>query len=267
VYQRKIETLNQHTTRHQLLIAVKSKKIGTYKAQAQNTYGHTISTCQVKKSAQPIGQRKAAFQESELQVPNTSTSRRLSNVAAANQDQIQAAAAQKPIVIQGLANIQVDLGSPCALTCKSKYDIEQQWIKDGQPILGSKSADGNIFTKSDRTSDGNTHVINIKQFKQENSGNYELILKNKLGQVNSQGQIEMKGVLPTFIVEPKSAAVIQGKKAEFICRVTGSPKPEVCDHSLLLFKNNVMSMFVCFFLGAMASQRTSSTIGWQNFNC
>lgn len=37
----------------------------------------------------------------------------------------------------------------------------------------------------------------------------------------------MKGVLPTFLVEPKSTAVVKGKTADFSCRVAGSPKPEV----------------------------------------
>jgi hypothetical protein len=37
----------------------------------------------------------------------------------------------------------------------------------------------------------------------------------------------MKGIPPTFTLEPKSIAVVKGKIAEFICRVAGSPKPEV----------------------------------------
>jgi len=37
----------------------------------------------------------------------------------------------------------------------------------------------------------------------------------------------MKGIPPTFTVEPKSTAVVKGKIAEFNCRIAGSPKPEV----------------------------------------
>jgi hypothetical protein len=220
--------------RHHLIISSKHKKLGIYKAQGQNTYGHTISTCHVKKSAHSIGQQKAAFEKSELQAPVTPNQRRRSSVTAANIEQIPQIT-QKPVLIQGLSKIQVDLGSPCALTCKSKYDTEQQWIIDGKPIVGTKSSDGNIFTKSDRSTDDNTHVLNIKQFKQENSGNYEVILKNHLGEINSKGQLEMKGIPPTFTVEPKTAAVVKGKIAEFNCRVSGSPKPEVKILLLLFF--------------------------------
>lgn len=232
-YDRKTEILNSHTNRHHLLIAAKHKKVGIYKAQAQNTFGHTISVCQVKKSAHSIGQRKAAFEESELQPPAQNIQRRRSSVTPVNLEQLLQVT-QKPVLVQGLVKLQVDLGSPCALTCKSKYDTEQQWIKDGQPITDSKSPDGNIFTKSDRAVENNTHVINIKQFKQENAGNYELVLKNNLGEINSQGQLEMKGIPPTFIIEPQTAAVVKGKMAEFICRVAGSPKPEVTIDSVFL---------------------------------
>jgi len=225
-YKRKTESLNPHTSRHQLFIDQKHKKLGIYKAQAQNTFGHTISTCQVKKSAHSIGQRKAAFEETELHAPVPSQQRRRSSVTPLNAEQLQQVT-QKPVIVQGLSKAQVDLGSPCALTCKSKYDTEQQWIKDGKPIVGEKSADANVFTKSDRSNDGNTHVINFKQFKQENSGNYEVILKNTLGEVRSQGQLEMKGVPPSFVAEPKTTAVVKGKTAEFISRIAGSPKPDV----------------------------------------
>ncbi len=178
----------------------------------------------MKKSSHTIDKQKtAAFQEAELQVPAPPPQRRRSSVTAPpNIEQTQ-----KPIIVQGLSTLQIDLGSPCALTCKSKYDTEQQWIKDGQPISDKTLTDGNIFTKSDRSIESNTHILNIKQFKQENSGNYELILKNNLGQINSQGRLEMKGIPPTFTLEPKSIAVVKGKMAEFNCRVAGSPKPEV----------------------------------------
>jgi hypothetical protein len=43
----------------------------------------------------------------------------------------------------------------------------------------------------------------------------------------------MKGIPPTFTVEPKTTAVVKGKIAEFNCRVSGSPKPEV--NLLLLY--------------------------------
>jgi len=239
VYQRKSEILNPHTVRHQLIITPQQKKIGIYKAQAQNTYGHTISTCQVKKSSHTIDkQKKAAFEEAELQVPAPPPQRRRSSATAPpNIEQTQ-----KPIIVQGLSTLQIDLGSPCALTCKSKYDTEEQWIKDGQPISDKTSTDGNIFTKSDRSIESNTHILNIKQFKQENSGNYELILKNNLGQINSQGRLEMKGIPPTFTLEPKSIAVVKGKLAEFNCRVAGSPKPEVN----LSFKINFLKLFFRF---------------------
>ncbi|CAF3575459.1 unnamed protein product [Adineta steineri] len=228
-YDKKTEILNPHTVRHQLLISPKHKKLGVYKAQGQNTFGHTISTCHVKKSAHSINQRRAAFEESELLSVAPPTQRRRSSVTApANLEQLQQQQiTQKPIIVQGLSKLQVDLSSPCALTCKSKYDTEQQWIKDGQPLAGTKSNDGNVFTKADRSNDGNTHVLNIKQFKQENSGNYELLLKNNLGQVTSQGQLEMKGIPPTFTVEPKTTQVVKGNTAEFNCRIIGSPKPEV----------------------------------------
>ncbi|CAF3835512.1 unnamed protein product, partial [Rotaria magnacalcarata] len=222
-YQRSSEQLNPHSVRHQLIISPKQKKNGVYKAQAQNTYGHTISACSVKKSAHAINQqKKAAFEEAELQIPAAPSQRLRSSAASpANVEQTQ-----KPIIVQGLSIVQIDLGSPCALTCKSKYDTEQQWFKDGQPIIGTKPTD-NIFTKTDRTNDGNIHVLNIKRFQEENIGNYELVLKNSLGQINSQGHLEMKGILPAFTLEPKSAAVVKGKLAEFNCRVSGSPKPEI----------------------------------------
>ncbi|CAF4689458.1 unnamed protein product [Rotaria sp. Silwood1] len=223
-YQTKSETLSPHTVRHQLIISPKHKKIGTYKAQAQNKYGHTISSCSVKKSSHILDrQKKAAFQEAELQVPAPTIQRRRSSVTApANIEQTQ-----QPIIVQGLSILQIDLGSPCALTCKSQYDTEHQWFKDGQPILSTKSSDENIFRKTDRSNDGNLHVLNIKKFQQENIGNYELVLKNNLGEKNSQGRLEMKGIPPTFVLEPKTIAVVKGKIAEFNCRVAGSPKPEV----------------------------------------
>ena len=224
VYQRKIETLNPHTVRHQLIVDSKQKKVGVYKAQAQNTYGHTISSCHVRKSAHSIDkQKRAAFEEAELQPPAPSPARRRSSVTAPTNLE----SAQKPIVVQGLSILQIDLGSPCAFTCKSKFDTEHRWIKDGQPITDQTSKDGNIFMKTERSTESNTHVLNIKQFKQENSGNYELVLKNNVGEVNSQGRLEMKGIPPTFTLEPKTAAVVKGKIAEFNCRVAGSPKPEV----------------------------------------
>jgi hypothetical protein len=37
----------------------------------------------------------------------------------------------------------------------------------------------------------------------------------------------MKGIPPAFTVEPETTEVVKGKTAEFYCRVTGSPKPEV----------------------------------------
>ncbi|CAF1491714.1 unnamed protein product, partial [Adineta ricciae] len=223
-YQRKTETLNPHTVRQQLIIDAKQKKLGVYKAQAQNTYGHTVSTCHVKKSVQAVDQKKkATFEEAELQAPAPPTQRRRSSVTApANLEPTQ-----KPIVVQSISGSQIDLGSPCALTCKSKYDTEHQWIKDGQILTDTTSPDGNILAKSERSNDGNIHVLNIKQFKQENIGNYEMVLKNKLGQANSQGRLELKGLLPTFTLEPTPAAVVKGKMAEFNCRVEGSPKPDV----------------------------------------
>jgi len=227
-FEKKTETLNPHTVRHQLHVSPKHKKIGVYKAQGQNTYGHTISVCHVKKVAHSIDQRKkAAFEEAagELQAP-AMPARRRSSAAALTLEQLQQIT-QKPVLVQGLATLQIDLNSPCALTCKSKYDIEKQWSKDGQPITNSTSTDGNLFTKTERSNDGNTHVLNIKQFKQENIGKYALVLKNNLGEVSTQGQLEMKGVPPSFTVEPKSTAAVKGKIAEFNCRVTGSPKPEV----------------------------------------
>ena len=224
-YERKLDSVNPHTVRHQLIISPKHKKLGVYKAQAQNPYGHTISSCHVKKSSHTIDRtKKAAFEETELQVPAPPVvQRRRSSVTPA-----QIEPTQKPTIIQGLTNVQIDLGAPCALTCKSKDDTDQQWSKDGQPIVGTASADGNIFTKSDRSHDGNTHVLNIKQFKQENSGNYALILKNAVGEVNSQGRLDMKGIPPSFTLEPKPVAIVKGKVAEFNCRVAGSPKPQVC---------------------------------------
>jgi hypothetical protein len=258
IYQRKIETLNPHTVRHQLIIDSKQKKVGVYKAQAQNTYGHTISTGHVKKSSQSIDkQKKAAFEESELQAPAPVPPRRRSSVTApTNLEQTQ-----KPIIVQGLSIIQIDLGSPCALTCKSKYDTEHQWIKDGQPITDQSSKDGNIFTKTDRSTDSNTHVLNIKQFRQENSGNYELVLKNNVGDINSQGRLEMKGIPPTFTLEPKTAAVVKGKIAEFNCRVAGSPKPEVNPNFSISHLINSIS------LGSMVSQWKTTTFWWSNFYC
>jgi hypothetical protein len=258
IYQRKIETLNPHTVRHQLIIDSKQKKVGVYKAQAQNTYGHTISTGHVKKSSQSLDkQKKAAFEESELQAPAPVPPRRRSSVTApTNLEQTQ-----KPIIVQGLSIIQIDLGSPCALTCKSKYDTEHQWIKDGQPITDQSSKDGNIFTKTDRSTDSNTHVLNIKQFRQENSGNYELVLKNNVGDINSQGRLEMKGIPPTFTLEPKTAAVVKGKIAEFNCRVAGSPKPEVNPKFSISHLINPIS------LGSMVSQWKTTTFWWSNFYC
>ena len=187
----------------------------------------------MKKSAHTIDhKKKAAFEEAELQVPAPLLQSRRSNVMApTNIEQIQ-----KPVIFQGLSTLQIDLGSPCALVCRSRYDIEQQWIKDDHPIIGTTSTDGNLFTKTDYSNDGNTHILNIKNFGQENSGNYELILKNKLGQISSHGCLEMKGVPPTFILEPKPIAVVKGKAAEFNCRVAGSPKPEVSLHSFSLAK-------------------------------
>ena len=240
--ERKSEELNVHTVRHRLLISSKNKRLGIYKAQAQNIYGHTVSTCHVKKSAQSIDHRKFPFEESESQVSALPIQRRRSNVTQTNLDQ----ATQKPIIIQGLSKFQIDLGSPCALTCKSKYDTEQQWIKDGKPLDTANSNDGNAFTKTDRSAVGNTHVLNIKNFKQENTGQYEIILKNKLGQISSQGQLDMKGIPPTFIVEPKATAVVKGKMIEFNCRVAGSPKPEV---NLFLFQFKVINSI--FHLGSL----------------
>lgn len=178
----------------------------------------------MKKSSQTINQqKKAAFEEAELQIPaQPAQPRRTSTAAPANVEPVQ-----QPIIVQGLSTLQIDLGMPCALTCKSKYDTQQQWIKDGQPIVGTTSADGNLFTKTDRLTDVNMHVLNIKKFQQDNIGNYELILKNNTGEVKSQGRLEMKGIPPTFTVEPKTAVVVKGKMAEFNCRVAGSPKPGV----------------------------------------
>ena len=222
-HERRTETLNPHTARHQLIVSAKHKKLGVYKAQAQNTYGHVISACHVKKSSHSIDRQKtAAFEESALQAPAPEVQRRRSSVTPVPAEQVQ-----KPIITQGLAHVQIDLGSPCALTCKSKYDTQQQWIKDGQPIEGLTSADGNVFIKFDRTHDGNTHVLNIKQFKQEHVGKYELMLTNSAGQISSQGSLEMRGAPPSFTLEPTSAAVLKGKVAEFNCRVAGSPKPDV----------------------------------------
>jgi hypothetical protein len=193
---------------------------------------------------------RAAFQEVELQavtppiqrrrssvtatpptqrrpsVPPTPPTQRRSSLTPLTPEQIQAIT-QPPMIVEGLSKFQVDLGSPCALTCKSKYDVEQQWFKDGKPFVDTTSDNGNVFTKAERFNDGNIHVLNIKQFKQENSGIYELILKNNLGQIHSKGQLEMKGIPPTFTVEPKTTEVVKGKTAEFNCRVAGSPKPEV----------------------------------------
>lgn len=246
-YERQSDSLNAHTVRHRLIISAKQKKLGVYKAQAQNTFGHSISTCQVKKSTHSIDQqKKAAFQEAELQAP--APQRRRSSVT-------PAAAPVPPVIVQGLTSVQADLGSPCSLTCKSKHDVEQQWLKDGQPIGGAQSKDANILTKTDRSQDGNSHVLNIKQFKQENSGNYELILKNPVGQVTSQGRLDMKGVPPTFSLEPKATAVVKGKQAEFNCRVDGSPKPQVCftfdaaairRYEFLSFRSNGFSKVNCY---------------------
>lgn len=220
-YERQTDSLNPHTARHRLIINAKQKKIGVYKAQAQNNFGHTISTCHVKKSTHSIDQqKKAVFQEAELQPPTPAApQRRRSSVTPAP---------VPPTIVQSLTSIQADLGSPCSLTCKSKHDTEQQWLKDGQPIGGPQSKDPNISTKVDRSQDGNIHVLNIKGFKQENAGTYELILKNPVGTVNSQGRLDMKGDQPSFTLEPKSTAVVKGKTAEFNCRVSGSPKPQVC---------------------------------------
>ena len=121
--------------------------------------------------------------------------------------------------------------------------------------MDSKSPDGNIFTKSDRSNENNTHVINIKQFKQENAGNYELVLKNNLGEISSQGQVEMKGVPPTFIIEPQAAAVVKGKMAEIICRVAGSPKPEVHIVFFPPFFLSTNGMLLIVYLGAMDIER------------
>ena len=227
-FEKKTENLNASTVRQQLIVKPKVKKIGIYKAQGSNTYGHTVSVCHVKKVAHSIDSRvKAAFQEAELQAPTPTIQRRRSSVTPVNLELLQQIV-QPPVLVQGLSKLQVDLNSPCALTCKSKYDTEQQWIKDGKAIDGKASPDGNVFTKAERSNDGNnTHVLNIKQFKQENSGNYELVLKNNLGQVNTTGQLEMKGIPPAFTVEPKSTAAVKGKTAEFNCRVEGSPKPTV----------------------------------------
>ena len=227
-FDKKSEILNPHTVRHRLVVVAKQKKLGLYKAQGQNNFGHTVSPCQVKKVAHSIDQRKrAAFEETELLVPAPNIQRRRSSVAPLTVEQLQQIT-QPPIVVQGLPKLQIDLNSPCALTCKSKNDAEQQWIKDGQPVVSSKAADANVFTKIERTNDGNTHILNVKQFRQENCGDYELILKNDLGQVKTQGKLEMKGIPPTFTVEPKTTATVKGKVAEFNCRVTGSPKPDVC---------------------------------------
>ena len=187
-----------------------------------------------------------------MQAPAPVVQRRLSSVTPAHVEPTQ-----KPTIIQGLANLQIDLGAPCALTCKSKDDTDLQWIKDGQPIVGTTSADGNIFTKSEHSPDGNTHVLNIKQFKQENSGTYELILKNKVGEVNSQARIDMKGIPPSFTLEPKPVAVVKGKMAEFNCRVAGSPKPQVRPLVHLLF----LTLLLCV-VGSMVSQGSIVTFGW-----
>jgi hypothetical protein len=252
-YERKSEQLNSYTVRHQLIISPKTKKLGVYKAQAQNTFGHTISTCQVKKSTHSIDrQKKAAFEESELQVPPPVVQRRRSSVTPANIETVQ-----KPMIVQDLNMLQADIGSPCALTCKSKYDTEQQWTKDGQIIVGTTSIDGNVFVKTERSQDGNTHVLNIKRFEQENSGNYELILKNNIGIVNSCARIDVKGIPPTFTLTPKATAAVKGTTAEFNCRVTGSPKPEVC-----LFTCVIIDVIVLFGI-----LRTSRCNGFSMIDC
>lgn len=203
----------------------------------------------MKKSAHSIDQRRAAFEEAELQVPSSTPQRRRSSVTRPNADQVQAPT-EKPIIVQGLSKLHIDLSSPCALTCKSKHDTEQQWIKDGRPIDFTKITDGHIFAKVDRLHDENIHVLNIKQFKQENIGKYELILKNNLGEVHSQGQLDMKGVPPSFTLEPKTTSIVKGKMVEFNCRVAGSPKPDV---TIFLEFNFNMNIFFVFDLGAMVS--------------
>ena len=37
----------------------------------------------------------------------------------------------------------------------------------------------------------------------------------------------MKGIPPTFTVEPKTTEGVKGQMVAFNCRVNGSPKPEV----------------------------------------
>lgn len=255
-YQRQSDTLNPHTIRHKLIINAKQKKLGVYKVQAQNTFGHTISTCHVKKSAHSIDkQKRAAFEEAELKAPPPSPPRRRSSVTAPN----IAEPTQKPVIVQGLSTLQIDLGSPCAFTCKSKYDTEHQWLKDGQPLTEKSSRDGNIFMKTDRTNESNTHILNVKQFREENCGNYELIVKNSTGQVNSQGRLEMKGIPPSFILEPQSTAVVKGKTAEFNCRVAGSPKPGVILH---YFPFDLLEHSPS--LGSMVSQWKTFDFRWKS---
>lgn len=260
-FEKKTETLNPHTIRHQLVISPKRRKIGTYKAQGQNTFGHTISVCHVKKIAQSIDQwKRAAFQEgaaTELQAPPASAQRRRSSATPLTPEQLQQIT-QQPVLVQGLGKLTVDLNSPCALTCKSKYDTEQQWSKDGKPITNVTSTDGNVFTKTERFTSGNTHALNIKQFKQENVGTYQLVLKNSLGQVSTDGALEMTGIPPSFTVEPRSTAVVKGKMAEFNCRIAGSPKPEV--HS----QTFTFSFKPIVYIGPMVSKWKTFTIGWEN---
>ncbi len=111
----------------------------------------------------------------------------------------------------------------CEVGCNPKPEIE--WRFNGKPI-----ADGGRYKIK---TNGNTRSLLVKKLKDTDAGKYTCHAKNKEGEAESSGVLEIVEVIekgrsdaPEFLKKIGDEMVFRGMAARFTALVTGFPEPE-----------------------------------------
>ncbi|KAK9877930.1 hypothetical protein WA026_020153 [Henosepilachna vigintioctopunctata] len=99
---------------------------------------------------------------------------------------------------------------------------EIKWLKDGLPIRASSAV------LVERHPDGRVALV-VDYAKPENSGNYQLLVSNRLGESTAEAEVvvEKKPIKPEFIVKLASQTAVEGFPVKFEVKADGYPAPKI----------------------------------------
>ncbi|PAV62890.1 hypothetical protein WR25_23783 isoform D [Diploscapter pachys] len=131
-----------------------------------------------------------------------------------------------PTLSQQLQPIQAELGKPAKFTIafSGAAPIKVTWFKDGKEL---KSTFRHHITTTESSS-----ALSIARVENNHAGEYMVKLENVAGVVESLANLAVtqptdKGKAPDFSARLNDLRVQQNAPAEFVCKISGEPKPVI----------------------------------------